>query len=133
MESIYGNVLPSFTFFLDFFHLSFRYKLIVCPESTCLMEFICQPVPLIDRCKSLFFYIGKVHSPQYPQQLPGGTGRLQSTLQQPEQQQRQKTGKKMRFYPVFPAHIDRTGSKICRHRPEAVFYLPSSFTHLQDL
>lgn len=58
----YSNILPSFTFFLDFFHFPFGYKLIVGTESACLMEIVRQGCPFVYRHKALFFYIGKVYA-----------------------------------------------------------------------
>ena len=57
----YSNVLSSLTFFLNSFHFPFCYKLIVRPESTCLMKVIRYLLALIYRHKSLFFYICKFY------------------------------------------------------------------------
>ena len=70
----YSNVLSSLTFFLDLFHFAFRYKLIVCVEATRFMKFVSDPLAFIYRHKSLFFYISKIHAPQYVQQLLCSTG-----------------------------------------------------------
>ena len=57
----YSNVLSLLTFFLNSFHFPFCYKLIVRPESTCLMKVIRYLLALIYRYKSLFFYICKFY------------------------------------------------------------------------
>lgn len=57
----YSNVLSLLTFFLNSFHFPFCYKLIVRPESTCLMKVIRYLLALIYRDKSLFFYICKFY------------------------------------------------------------------------
>ena len=57
----YSNVLSLLTFFLNSFHFPFCYKLIVRPESTCLMKVIRYLLALIYRHKSLFFYICKFY------------------------------------------------------------------------
>ena len=44
---LFGNLLPSLTLFLDFFHFLFRDKLIVRPKAAYLMQRICDPFPLI--------------------------------------------------------------------------------------
>lgn len=44
---LFGNLLPSLTLFLDFFHFLFRDKLIVCPKAAYLMQRIRDPFPLI--------------------------------------------------------------------------------------
>lgn len=36
----YSNDLSVLAFFLDLFHLTFAYKFIVCPETTCFMQFV---------------------------------------------------------------------------------------------
>ena len=38
---IYGNLFPAFTFFLNCFHVPFRNELVVCMETTGLMQCIC--------------------------------------------------------------------------------------------
>ena len=60
-NSKYSNVLSPFTFFLNLFHFPFCYELIVCPESTYLMKFICDLLALIYRHESLIFYISKLY------------------------------------------------------------------------
>ena len=133
MKEKYGNILSPLTFFLDLFHLSFRYELIVRPETARFMEPVCQQGPLIHWCEPLFLYICKLQSPQGLQQLAGGTGGLHLPLQQAEDQQRQETGKEMRPDPVLTAYLDRAGAEIRLHRPETVLDLPSALAHLQDL
>lgn len=48
----YSNVLSPLTFFLDFFHFTFCYELIVCPEFTCFMKGIRYLLTLIYRHKT---------------------------------------------------------------------------------
>lgn len=41
---------------LDLFHPALLYKLIVCSEATCFMQFVCDPLSFVYRYKTLFFH-----------------------------------------------------------------------------
>ena len=43
----YSNLFPSFTLFLNCFHFTFGYELIVSPKTTDFMESICDRLPFI--------------------------------------------------------------------------------------
>ena len=47
LVSLFGNLLPPLTLFLDFFHFLFCDKLIVRPKAAYLMQRIREPFPLI--------------------------------------------------------------------------------------
>ena len=55
-----SNFLSSFTFFLNIFHLTFGYKLIVCSKITGIMKSICNFGSFIGWNKSLFLNFSEV-------------------------------------------------------------------------
>ena len=55
-----SNFLSSFTFFLNIFHLTFGYKLIVCSKITGIMKSICNFGSFIGWNKSLFLNFNEV-------------------------------------------------------------------------
>lgn len=70
----YSNVLSLLTFLLNLFHFTFGNKLIICAKTTCFVKFVRDLLAFIHRHKALFLYIGKIHAPQYVQQLFRSTG-----------------------------------------------------------
>ena len=57
----YCNLFPSFTLFLNCFHFTFGYELIVCSKSTSFMKIICNGLAFICRNKSLFLNLDKIY------------------------------------------------------------------------
>ena len=59
----YGNLFPSFTFFLNCFHLTFCYELIICSKATGIMKGIRRLFQnrFYETCKNFFYDMAVCH------------------------------------------------------------------------
>lgn len=58
---VYSILFPSFTFFLNGFHFTFGYELIIRSKATNIMKIIRDGFPSVGWDKSLFPYLDKIH------------------------------------------------------------------------
>lgn len=61
LVTVFSNLLPSFTFFLNVFHFTFGYELIIGSKATDIMKGIRNRFPFVCWNKSLFFNLDKIH------------------------------------------------------------------------
>lgn len=57
----YSNLFPPFTLFLNIFHFTFRYKLIIRSKAASIMKRICYRLSFVCWDKALFLNLNKIH------------------------------------------------------------------------